>query len=244
MIKFPNKTSPNPHLPRKWEIKARNYLKISGWNRKWSCRGGDDSCPTTASKVHLQHKHWGKNPCDVSWEATINKNLKEEKEHEFLKENKGKIYSAFCADCTEYKSTVQHLLPCSRGAWDANVAQDLCSAGAEMWQSQHWFALSLFSLEGWARKCLQRTAVQKKNCALIKKLNLFLTLARSFVALASRRWKSERDLGFHGRVISISVHGIFTSGLHLCGCSLIMSLWAKPLGPANVTKIHIKSLLL
>lgn len=130
-----------------------------------------------------------KNPCDVSWEATINENLKEEREHEFLKENKGKIYSAFRADCTEYKSTVQHLLPCSRAAWDANVAQDLCSAGAEMWQSQHWFALSLFGLEGWGRKCLQRTAVQKKNCALIKKLNLFLTLARSFVALASRRWK-------------------------------------------------------
>lgn len=160
VVKIPTKTSPNPPLPQKREMKARNCLKILGWNRKWSCRGGDDSCPTTASKVHLQHKHQQKNPRDISWEPTVKENLKEKREHEFLKENKGKIYSSFGADCTEDKSSVQHLQWGCLGC--KCCSQDLCSAWAEMWQSQPWFAVSLFGLCGWGRKSLQRTAVQRK----------------------------------------------------------------------------------
>lgn len=126
VVKIPNKTWLSPPLPQKWEINARNYLTISGWNRKGSHRGGDGSYPTTVLEVHLQHEHGKKkNPCDVSWEASIKKtprSVKERGNMSFLKKIKAKSSEPSVLIFTEYKTTVQHLFPCGRGARDTIIS--------------------------------------------------------------------------------------------------------------------------
>lgn len=72
---------------------------------------------------------------------------------------------------------------CSRDAWDAKAAQDLCLLG-QKWGSPS-LVCSLVCVDG--EEMSPENSSTKENCALIKKLNLSFTLTCSFVALASRR---------------------------------------------------------